>query len=428
MAVVFCFALLVYYSIALRAPSVRGAALSRVLWAFYLALGIAGSVIFFADGIPTVYPPNYLSTLFLTVCILLCIWAFGNVRDTDIARLCPAQSIVRPVENLLIASQLFSILYFLPFALAALQGDPRAIRLDMAETMDQLAAYGLVNTFAGHASHLFTASLALAFLRLSATEGTGRNLVRAGLLVCASFSWVVYVLAYAGRDGVIFWGMNAVALYFLFRLRMAPRDRARIVGIVPIVGAGLFVPMFIITVARSFMGDGGGFWSLFEYFGAQIQNFSDYSSLDRPRTNGLRTLPLFYAQACNLIGEQCVTWSDIQGEVFDAYLSQGKEPWLFGTFVSDLVGDFGYVGTLIAVALFAVVVRSVCSIKHRGRPLSLSRLFAILLLFQIPFWGVFYFRFSIANGYLVVNTALCLAVLVLESIAAAHRRKLAHHF
>jgi oligosaccharide repeat unit polymerase len=422
MAVVFCFALLVYYGIALRAPSMRGAALSRVLWAFYLALGLAGSVIFFADGIPTVFPPNYFSTLFLTACILLCVWAFSNVRDIEAARLCPAPGIVRQIENVLIASQLFSILYFLPFALAALQGDPRAIRLDMSETMERLAAYGLVNTFAGHASHLFTASLALAFLRLSATERAGRNLTRAVLLVCASLSWVVYVLAYAGRDGVIFWSMNAVALYFLFRLRMAPSDRARIVGIAPVVGAVLFVPIFIITVARSFMGDGGGFWSLFEYFGAQVQNFSDYSSLDRPQTNGLGTLPLFYAQACNLIGAQCETWSDIQGEVFEAYLSQGKEPWLFGTFVSDLVGDFGYVGTLIAVCLFAIVARSVCGYKRRGRSLSLSRLFTILLLFQIPFWGVFYFRFAIANGYLVVNAVLCLVVLLLERIAAAHRR------
>jgi hypothetical protein len=121
MALAFCFALLLYYGIALRAPSMRGAALSRVLWGFYLALGLAGSVIFIADGIPTVYPPNYLSTLYLTACILLCVWAFGNVRDTEVAHIRPAQSIVRPIENILIACQLFSILYFLPFALAALQ-------------------------------------------------------------------------------------------------------------------------------------------------------------------------------------------------------------------------------------------------------------------------------------------------------------------
>jgi oligosaccharide repeat unit polymerase len=424
MAVAFCLALLAYYSLVLRTPSMRGAALSRVLWAFYLALGLAGSVILLADGIPTVYPPNYLSTLFLTACVLLCIWAFGEVRDIDIARFRPTHSIVRPIENVLIASQLFSIVYFLPFALAALQGDPRAIRFDMAETMERLAAYGLVNTFAGHASHLFTASLALAFLRLGAADGTGRNLVRAGLLALASLSWVIYVLAYAGRDGVIFWGMNAIALYFLFRLRMAPRDRTRVVAVVPIVGAALLVPMFIITVARSFMGDGGGFWSLFEYFGAQVQNFSDYSSLERPRTNGLRTLPLFHSLACNLVGAQCETWPDIQGEVFDAYLLQGKEPWLFGTFVSDLVGDFGYLGTFVAVGLFAAVARIVCGYRRRGKSMSLSRLFFILLLFQIPFWGVFYFRLSIANGYLVVNAALCLAVFLLERIAGAKRRKL----
>jgi hypothetical protein len=163
---------------------------------------------------------------------------------------------------------------------------------------------------------------------------------------------------------------------------------------------------------------------LFEYFGAQIQNFSDYSTLDRPRTYGLRTLPLLYGPVCELLGAQCETWPDIAGEVFDDYLLQGKEPWLFGTFVSDFVGDFGYVGAFFLILLIAGVANLVCGYARRGLELTLSRLLVIILLFQIPFWGVFYFRFSIANGFLVVNAGLCFGVLVLERIVRANRGRL----
>jgi len=424
MAILFSLGLIFYFVAFLRMPSLTGAALSQSLWALYFLLGLSGSLILVADGIPTVFPPNYFSTLYLTACVLICIWAFRNVRVVDVARLSVPEAVARPVENFLIAIQFFSMVFFLPFAGEALRVDSNAYRLGLEDVMEVLASSGIVNTIAGHAGHLFTASLLLAMLRLSPTVETGRNVRRAVLLICASFSWVVYVLAYAGRDGVVYWGLTAVALYFLFRQRLAPRDKAFIAWMAPAIGAVLLIPMVIITVARFFSEGGGGLWSLFEYFGAQIQNFSDYSTLDRPTTYGLRTLPLFYGQVCELLSGQCQTWPDIAGEVFDEYLVQGKEPWLFGTFVSDFIGDFGYIGAFLIIFLIAVVANFVCGYARRGFDLTLSRLLVIILLFQIPFWGVFYFRFSIANGFLVVNAGLCLGVFVLERIVRANRARL----
>jgi oligosaccharide repeat unit polymerase len=400
----------------------QGAVLSRILWGTYILLGLSGSVVLVASLIPTVYPPNYLSTLFLAVCILTCIWAFRNVRADDVAPLAPGRFAVRSVENFLIAFQGFSIIFFLPFAVQALSGDPGEFRLALEDTQDILTSYGILNTIASHASHLFTASLVLAFLRLSSTDAVDRDIVRVGVLVVCSLSWVIYVLAYAGRDGIIYWVMTAAVVYLLFRQRLSPRDRARIARIAPWVGIVLFLPVFRITVSRFFGYDGGGFTSLFEYFGAQIQNFSDYSSLERPRTDGLMSLPKFYGALCEAVSASCATWPDSRPQVFEEYLLQGKEPWLFGTFVSDLVGDFGYLGTLLIICGFAAVVDFTCRYRQRGLRLSLSRLLFILLLFQVPYWGVFYFRFSIINGYLVVNSVLCLVLHFLE-VASRGRRQ-----
>jgi oligosaccharide repeat unit polymerase len=426
MAILFTAGLLLYLVVFLRSRSTKGAALSQVLWTEYFLLGVSGSLILVTGGIKTVYPPNYLSTLYLTACILLCVWAFRNVRIADVARLSVPEQVVRPIENFLIAVQSFSILFFLPFASEAVRGDSNVYRLELADTMETLAAFGAVNTVAGHASHLFTATLVLAFLRLSPTAESGRNVFRAVLLACASLSWIVYVLAYAGRDGVVYWGLTAAALYFLFRQRLASRDKALIARMAPVIGGAMLFPMVVITAARFFSGDSGGFWWQFEYFGAQIQNFSDYWSIDRPRTDGLRTFPFLYAPACELLSARCETWPDIAGDVFDEYLIQGKEPWLFGTFVSDFVGDFGHIGAFVLISFFAAATSVVCSSKRRGTNLTLSRLLVIILLFLVPFWGVFYFRFSIANGFLLVNAGLCLAVFVLERVFRANRRALSY--
>jgi len=78
----------------------------------------------------------------------------------------------------------------------------------------------------------------------------------------------------------------------------------------------LFLPFVAITVSRFFGERQVGVRGLFQYFGAQIQNFNDYSSFERPLTYGISSFPMFSSVGCNLLGLHCARWDDIKPDVF----------------------------------------------------------------------------------------------------------------
>ncbi len=44
--------------------------------------------------------------------------------------------------------------------------------------------------------------------------------------------------------------------------------------------------------------------------------------------------------------------------------------------------------------------------------MTVARMLLVMFLFLVPYWGVFYFRFSIINGFIVVNWFHLLRALV----------------
>ena len=51
--------------------------------------------------------------------------------------------------------------------------------------------------------------------------------------------------------------------------------------------------------------------------------------------------------------------------------------------------------------------------------MTLPRLLLILFLFLVPYWGVFFFRFSIVNGFIIVNLIFFLMVHAIQRIGGA---------
>lgn len=415
MAALFCLCMLLYFLFAFR-RSKGESALAKLLWFLYFALGVSALFIAVTDVLQPVHAPNYLSTLFLVTCVLVSISGFLRFRSSHVAqaiRTIPSQGLI---ETVLISIQFAAIVFFLPFAISSLTGDANENRLELASKIDILGSYGLINTSAGAASQLFSSSLVMAFIRLSGTHLTNRVLLRALLLLVASLSYVVYILAYVGRDGVVYWLMTTLMVSLVFWPHLSRRAR----NYVLIAGAGvssaLLIPFAAITVARFVDSEFGTAWSVLDYFGSQINTFSDYSSIDRPLTYGAMNFPMFVNVACSLVGVECPAWIDIREFIFEQYLAQAKEPWLFGTFISDFVGDFGYPVTLAIVIVYALLCNRFCSLpSSRGR-FSLSRLFLVLFLFLVPYWGVFFFRFSITNGFIIVNLAFVLFVALVSRI------------
>lgn len=414
MAILYVFGLTVYYWLVLRRQKPRASTLSLILWTVYLCLGLSGTFITLSGGIESVFPPNYLSTIFLLTCTLISISGFLPFREQKISRNCSDTRNLKYIENFLIFSQLLAIVFFFPFAIQSLIGDPHENRLFLEDKMQILGSYGILNTVAGASSQLFVVSIALAFSRLTSEKKYGRDVFRAAILIISSLSYVIYILAYVGRDGVVYWLMTAVALYLVFRTHIENNDRKKIKLLGAIGAFLLLIPFGIITISRFFDADQGASWSFFEYFGAQIHNFSDYSSIDRPKTLGAQSFPIFVASGCSLLQLSCQTWMEMKDDIFSLYLDQGKVPWVFGTFISDFVGDFGYAGTFILITCFSRICSIACSSDLSNRSYSLSRLTLILFLFLIPFWGVFYFRFSIINGYIIVNIAFVVFVWLLQ--------------
>lgn len=425
MAALFAAGLWLFYFAVLRRKTRRNSALARLLWLEYLFLALSGIFIAVTDVLRPVYDPNYLSTLFLLLCVLMSIAGFAGFRNQDVAQVFRSIRGQTTIENFLIVAQFIAIAFFIPFALSSLSGDANENRLQLADKMDELGSFGLLNTFAGAASQLFSSSLILAFVRLSSKEGRGRNVGRALILIFCSLSYVIYILAYVGRDGVVYWLMTAAMVFLVFRTHLSQADKRNILAFGSLLASLLMIPFLAITVSRFFDADLGGSWSLPEYFGAQIHHFSDYSSIERPLTLGIANFSMFINAGCSVAGIECELWPVVKELIFDQYLAQGKEPWLFGTFVSDFVADFGYIGTFVFVLLFSLLCHWICTGYKPKRQLTLPRLLLILFLYLVPYWGVFYFRFSIINGYIVVNLLFILGIAVLQRAAPLKARRVA---
>lgn len=269
--------------------------------------------------------------------------------------------------------------------------------------MNQLASYGLINTFAGTVSQLFPFTLVFSAVRLAQPHSRNSDEWRAYLLIFASLSYVFYILAYVGRDGIVYWIMTLILVYTLFFPYLSKTRRRRILSI-GIVGAGFMaIPLLMITISRFANSDHGSAWSIVEYFGLQINTFSDYFSIDRPITFGAANFSMIPDFLCNISGSPCVKWDNVKPDVFEIYLNQGVQPWLFATFVSDLAGDFGYVGTIILLIFYSLFCRKIACDSKKGKSMTMSRLLLVFFLFLIPFWGLFYFRYSIANFAIITN-------------------------
>lgn len=410
LAALFCLSLLAYYFALLRKKNRPENVLVWSLWIIYFLLGCAGVVVAATNIAESVFEPNYFSALFLSLCIITGISGFLRFRSRDLHEVLTDIRGQPFIEVVLVGTQSLAILFFLPFAFNSLTGDANLNRLDVSTKAQLLGSYGLVNTLASMASHLFPVSLVMAFIRLSQSPDRSGGVFLAIILTLSSLSYVVYVLAYVGRDGVVYWIMTAGVIFLLFRSQLPQIRRRQAILVGSTVVAFIMLPLAIITVARFADTNSGVGQSLLEYFGYQIQTFSDYSSINRPVTNGVMNFPIFLEAACPVVRSGCERWEDIKTPVFDQYLVQGQRPWLFGTYVSDFVADFGYLGTFVALLIFSFTCHLACAGRDIYGRLSITRLLLILFFFLVPYWGVFYFRFGIANASIVANLAFIVFV------------------
>jgi len=261
----------------------------------------------------------------------------------------------------------------------------------------------MLNTYFSLVSNMFPVTLAFSFIQLSIDHRPSKNR-RFLISLLSTFCYVVYILAYVGRDGIVYWIITFVIEYNMFKKYIKGREIKKYLRLPMFSILILMLIIFLhITKARfgSSLADISG--AILSYMGQQVKNFSDRYSINPPLSHGRANFPLLM----NMLDQLGIRISFTPKSMINAYyFERGLQPWVFATFIGSFLSDFGKLGTILIITLGSIYMRWIINGRSR-KAWYLSDLLIILLYCQIVSWGVFYFRQYSDNLYL-----LCLLALV----------------
>ena len=199
------------------------------------------------------------------------------------------------------------------------------------------------------------------------------------MLLIASLSFAALTLCFAGRDGIVYWIMDSVVLYLLCKDSMSVKARALLKKILYVFGIVILLLLLIITVYRfilSYIESESLIKPVLDYIGEPIHIFSQSFNMDVEEVRKLDKT---------------------------SYLT-----YTFGTFIMSLWTSYGLIGLFIFTFIHYVLVRSF--VVKFNRLHNLYDFLIVFTLFQIPMYGVFYYRQGLQQLDLtyVVFIVLCI--------------------
>lgn len=306
-------------------------------------------------------------------------------------------------SSVLIVLSIFSIAFYLPAvikmfksgtALAILRNNLSSIRTEYVNTE------GLWNTIASVSSSLYPFAMMLFFLYYI----KGKNTIRCALLFVSSTSKIIMVLSFVGRDGVVFWIINFIFMYFLFYNYFSEKQKKRLRSVFIVMAAVAMIPILAISISR-FGGksNNGTMRSILSYLGQMVPNYLLFFNVRADHYCFGSAFPLLY----EIIGKEKPT-------VY-RWIDGGTESNVFGTFLKSFNISLGVWGT-VAVGIFALIVFCVIFGKEK-KVLSYHYYFVYILYFHTLSEGLFYFKDYTRGGnlFIIICVVLFFAFRALEN-------------
>jgi len=348
---------------------------------------------------PGVFPIAFKPMAYLSICLIIVFIGFTGFKDHHLSAIkIENVFLYRVLENVLLVGGFLAIGFFLPFAKIAFIGNISLNRIEQEVQKSILPGWGIVNSIFSLLANLFILAQVFAFMNLIPRNGK-RKIVKAFLLLVSSFSYIIYIFAYAGRDGVVYWIMSYLFCFFLFRSFITKDDLKKLKHLFAFSISVLLIPFILISISRFSESNEGTGWSILNYGGMQIGTFNDYYSIDAPLTYGRTCFPVFVKFGESLGFE--IKQGPEELERFSYYLYEGVMPWLFSTFIGSIMADFGKIVTLAFLCLMSLITRKTLKKISATGIFDFSNLVLFILLYQIVYWGVFYFRQYSANFYMI---------------------------
>ena len=327
-------------------------------------------------------------------CLLLLLIPARGFKDNAVNQLVlPSRLTLNVMATVIIILSFYSLIYYSSTVSNIFSMDLGDARTDLYLGEEYVEA-GLMNTIASVSASLYVFALLLFFIFLTIPSS---KFVRT-LLLISSLSEPLHILAYVGRDGVVFWLFSFVFLYTIFRNYMEPASKSFLKKIFIVAGSILIIPFMMITISR--FGDGGNnqgaFDSIINYWGQGYIQGTLFMGIDnKPFIHG-SSFPLFY----EITG--------IQRPPSTGGMNQIGEwrSWFFGTIVTSLVQNLGMVGFFIAT--FVMIALFFGIMKIRSGKLQFHQMIFYILYYQIMSQGVFYFKQYTRGGNLFILLTLLL--------------------
>lgn len=378
----------------------KGLTPSFFLYALYTLSGFAAIVlVLFYDYGKNPYIGDYNGgVLFLLVALLLFLYPFMWINENNVKSLTiPTKNVLQPLVVVMTILSWFSILYFIPIARSMLFvniGDIASLRDMVARGEHPFIAETIFNTIAGTAASFYVLQLLFFFLLLLEKKKlTGFTVI----VLFSSLSYPIFVLAYLGRDGVLFWFISFLSFVLLFRNYLSVIVLKKLKKIAFIVSVPFILIFLIITVGRFIVGgdSDGVLYPILAYLGQGPVNFAELYYTDvRNMEFGAHIFPLLFSPT-----------EDV-GYLLERY---DIKTWVFKTFVSSIYMDFGSVLTLLIGVLLIILFRLFYQNDKLKCNLSFSTLILFSLFFTVYSQGVFYFRQYNRIGNLFIIMMLLLA-------------------
>ena len=378
----------------------KGLTPSFLLYALYTLSGFAAIVlVLFYDYGKNPYIEDYNGgVLFLLVALLLFLYPFMRINENNVKSLTlPTKNVLYSLIVVMTILSWFSILYFVPIARSMFFiniTDIASVRNMVARGEHPFIVETIFNTIAGTAASFYVLQLLFSFLLLIEKKKiTGFAMV----VLLSSLSYPIFVLAYLGRDGVLFWFISFLSFVLLFRNYLSAVVLKKLKRIALVMSVPFILIFLIITVGRFVVGgdSDGVLYPILAYLGQGPINFAELYYTDvRYMEFGAHMFPLFFSST---------------NEVNYLLERYDIKTWVFKTFVSSIYMDFGAVLTLlISVSLIMLFI-----FFYRNDKLKCNLSFPTLILFSLFFTvysqGVFYFRQYNRVGNLFIIVMILLA-------------------
>lgn len=217
------------------------------------------------------------------------------------------------------------------------------------------------------------------------------------LLFLASFTPVVGAILVAGRTQIIYWVFIFGALYIYFRPYLNKSRKMTV--LLPVLIAAGILTLYFLAVTASRWGESSDS-SMTAYLGQSFLNFSYF----------------FDHYTCREISFQRLfpfTYHFLLGQKFDLteyretiYAYSGENIGIFYSFLGDWLVDLGHGGMILLVIIYACCVTMVLKQKRKG-VMPFYQLMLLVLLLQVPLFGVFYYSFwRIDMSYYILGTII----------------------